>query len=73
MTPNEMVLSLSKNECLKQPIQIILSPNQKLLSEFFSTFRKSTQNLEYFEKQDKPKRLFVPQIKDYRKLGYLSA
>ena len=35
------VFSLSKSECLTQPIQMQLSPNQKLFSEFFSPFPKS--------------------------------
>ena len=41
-----------------------LSQNQKIFSEFFSEFPKSTSNLKYFEQEDKPQTLFVSEIKD---------
>ena len=41
--------SLSKSECLTKRIQMLLSQNQKIFSEFFAAFPKSTKNLEYFE------------------------
>ena len=36
---------------LLQPIQILLSQNQKTFSEFFSPFLKSTLNFEHFQKK----------------------
>ena len=36
------VFLLSKSECLKQPIQIQLSRNREIFSEFFSAFLKSS-------------------------------
>ena len=36
------VFSLSKSECLTQPIQMRLSQNQKILSQFVSAFPKPT-------------------------------
>ena len=53
------VLSLSISECLKQPIQMQLSRNQKTFSEFFFAFAESTKNFEYFGKKDEPLRWFV--------------
>ena len=50
-----------------------LSQNEKIFSEFFSAFPKSTSNLEYLEKEDALKRLFVSQIIDCKKPGYLIA
>ena len=35
---------LSKPECLSQPIQMQISPNHKIFSEFFSAFSQSTLN-----------------------------
>ena len=35
-----------------------------MFSQFFSAFPKSAQNLEYFEKQDQPQRLFF--FRNYR-------
>ena len=36
---------------LTQPIQILLSQKQKIFSEFFSAFLKSTLNFEHFQKK----------------------
>ena len=49
-TPNDKY-SLNKSECITQPIQIQLSKNLKIFSEFFSAFAKSKSKLEYFEKK----------------------
>ena len=38
-------------ENLTQPIQILLSHKQKIFSEFFSAFWKSTLNFEHFQKK----------------------
>ena len=50
-----------------------LSPNQKIFSQFFSPFPESTWNLEYFQKKDEFQNLFVSEIIDCRKRGYLNA
>ena len=67
------VFSLSKSECLTEPIQMQLSQNQKIFLEFFPALLKSAKNLEYFENEDDPQRLFVFEILDCKKLGYLNA
>ena len=36
------LFSLSKSECLMQPIQMLFSRNRKILSQFFAPFLKST-------------------------------
>ena len=50
-----------------------LSLNQKMFSEFFSSFPQSTYNLKYFEKKDDPQRLFLFQIIDSKMRGYYNA
>ena len=59
--------------CLMQPIQMKLSRNQKVFSEFFSAFAKYTENLQYFVKQDESQRLFLSEIIDCKNRGYLNA
>ena len=61
---------ISKSKCLAQPVQIHLSPNQNRLAQFFSAF---TKHLEYFKKKDEPWKLFVSEIVDWKKRGYLNA
>ena len=39
---------------------------------FSSAFPKCTLNLEYFQKEDEPQRLFISEIIDCKKLGYLN-
>ena len=65
--------SLCKSECLMQLIQMELSPNRKIFSEFFSGLPDSAWNWEYFEKKDESQTLFVSDIIDYKKWGYLNA
>ena len=67
------ILSLSKSDCLTEPIQMQLPQNQKISSEFLSAFPESTLNLEYFEKEKEPQRLFLSEIIDCKKPGYLNA
>ena len=50
-----------------------LYQKQKRFSEFSSAFPKSTLNLEYFERKDEPRRLFVSEILDFKKPSYLNA
>ena len=46
--------SLLNRENLKQPIRTQLSEKQKAFSQLFLAFRKSTLNLEHFQKKDDP-------------------
>ena len=46
--------SLLYRDNLKEPIQILLSHEQKTFSKFFSAFLKSTLNFENFGKKDDP-------------------
>ena len=52
---------------------MILSQNQKIFLELFSAFSQSPWNLEYFFKKDDPLKLFVSEIIDCMKRGYLNA
>ena len=52
---------------------MLLSPNQKTFAQFFSASPESTKNLKYFEKKDEHPRLFVSEIIDCKKRGYLNA
>ena len=51
---------------------MLLSPNQKTFAQFFSASPESTKNLKYFEKKDEHPRLFVSEIIDCKKRGYLN-
>ena len=66
-------MSPSKSECLTQPIQMQLSQNEKILSEFFVAFPESASNTEYFGKEDEPQRPFLFEIIDWKRWGYLNA
>ena len=46
--------SVLDRDNLTQRIQMLLSRKQKTFSEFFSSFLKSTLNLEHFQKKDDP-------------------
>ena len=46
--------SLLNRDNLKQPIRTQLSEKQKAFSQLFLAFRKSTLNLEHFQKKDDP-------------------
>ena len=50
-----------------------LSPNQKIFSQFFLHFRNLKKILQYFEKENESQSLFVSEIIDCKKPGYLSA
>ena len=49
-----------------------LSTNQKLFAEIFSSFPEFKPKLDYFEKKDEPRRLFVSEIIHCKKRGYLN-
>ena len=46
--------SLFDRDNLMERIQMLLSRKQKTFSEFFSSFLKSSLNLEHFQKKDDP-------------------
>ena len=50
-----------------------LSPNQKIFSKFFTALPESIENLPNFQIKDDPQRLFVSEIIDCKKRGYLNA
>ena len=50
-----------------------LSLNQKIFAELFSEFPKSTKDVEYLGPEDKPQMLFLSEIIDWKKPGYLNA
>ena len=53
--------------------QMLLSQNQKISSQFFSAFSKSTKNLEYFEKKDEDRKLFFSEIIGCKNGAFLNA
>ena len=54
--------SLLYRENLTRPIQILLSQKQKIFSEFFSAFLKSTLNFAHFYKKDDSHSRCISQI-----------
>ena len=54
--------SLLYRDNLMQPIQILLSQEQKTCSQFFSAFLKSTLNFETFQKKDDPHSRVISQV-----------
>ena len=54
--------SLLYRENLTQPIQILLSHKRKTFSQFFSSFSKSTLNVEHFQVKDHPHSRIISQI-----------
>ena len=52
---------------------MLLSQNQKIFSEFFCPFPKFAGNLQYFEKKNEPRTLFVSEIIDCKTQGSFSA
>ena len=55
-----------------RPIHMQLSRNHKIFSQSFSAFRKCTYNFEDFGKKYEPQMLFVSDIRDSKKRGYLN-
>ena len=60
--------SLLYRENLTQPMQILLSQNQKTFSEFFSAFLKSTLNFEHFEKKMTLRTDVIPKLPSPKKV-----
>ena len=58
---------------LTQQVQIKLSLKEKIFSEYFIAFLKSTWNGEHFQKKGESSSLSISEIIDARIGGYLSA
>ena len=56
-----------------QQVQTPLSLKQKIFSEFFIVFLKSTWNGEHFQKKGESSSLSISEIIDSKRGGYLSA
>ena len=54
--------SLLYRDNLTPPIQILLPQKEKIFSQFFSAFLKSTLNLAHFQKKDDPHSRCISQI-----------
>ena len=54
--------SFTKRDNLTDPIQMQLSRKQKSSCHIFSTFLKSSLNLDHCEKKDDPHNLFIPEV-----------
>ena len=67
------VYSLSKSECLTQPIQVELSQNQNEFSAFFPHFRNLHKFLNTLKKKVEPHMSFLSEIIDWKKGSYLNA
>ena len=59
--------SLLIRDKLTQPLQILLSQKQKSLSQFFSSFLKSTLNFEPCRKKDETHSRYISKITDFLK------
>ena len=60
-------------QTLTQQVQTKLSLKQKIFSEFFIAFLKSTWNGEHFQKKGDSSTLSISEIIDSKRGGYLSA
>ena len=56
----------------QQQLPTALSQTQKILPAIFTSFLKSTSNLEYFFKKDESPSLSISQIIDSERGGYLN-
>ena len=65
--------SLSKSECLTQPIQIVLSQNEKIFSEFFFCISGIYIKFGILWNKILASHLFVSKITDFKKRAYLNA
>ena len=67
------VFFLSQSECLTQPIQMLLSQNQKIFCELFLHFRKLHKIWNTLKNKMSLGRHFFSDIIDCKKRGYLNA
>ena len=66
MTADDKYSRLNRNN-LMQSVQIQLSTKQKIFSELFSGFFKSSLNFEHFEIKEDPHSLSLSKIIDYER------
>ena len=64
--------SLRKSEILPQTIQMQLSKKKMTFSELFPSFLKYKSIFEPFEKKDDSHSLYISQITEYKRRGYLN-
>ena len=69
----EYTYSRRNMQALTQQVQTKLSLKQKIFSEFFIPFLKSTWNIEHFQKKGESSSLSISEIIDSKRGGYLSA
>ena len=65
--------SVRNMQTLTQQVQTKLSLKQKIFSEFFIAFLKSTWNGEHFQTKGESSSLSISEIIDSKRGGYLSA
>ena len=65
--------SVRNMQTLTQQVQTKLSLKQKIFSEFFIAFLKSTWNGEHFQTKEESSSLSISEIIDSKRGGYLSA
>ena len=63
----DVMSSLCKRKILAHSIQLQSSKKQKMFSQFFAAYRKSTSNVEQFGKKDDPHRLCILNIRDWER------
>ena len=69
----EYTYSRRNMQTFMQQVQAPLSLKQKIFSEFFIAFLKSTWNGEHFEKKEESSSLNISEVIDSKRGGYLSA
>ena len=69
----EYTYSRRNMQILTQQVQTSLSLKQKIFSEVFIAFLKSTWNGEHFQKKGESSSLSIYEIIDSKRGGYLSA
>ena len=53
-------------------LQTPISQKQKIFSQFFIAYLECASNLEHFEKKDEQPSLFITEIIDSERVGYLN-
>ena len=55
-----------------QQLQTPISQKQKIFSQFYIAYLECASNLEHFEKKDEQPSLFITEIIDSERVGYLN-
>ena len=55
-----------------QQIQTPISQKQKIFSRFFTAYLECASNLQHFEKKEEHPSLFISEIIDSERVGYLN-